>query len=497
MNGERREATEKITDDWLKAGKIERCDGPWSASCFPVLRPGKAPRGVIDFRPMNEQCQEDSYPLPRIDDILVKQGQKHIHSVLDLKDAFHQIPLRKEDRYITGTVTPRGLFQWKVVPMGWKNGVQYCQRNLEVSLRAVDHIASGYVDDILIGSDKEGIDGNSVEQLLLKHDREIRQVLEELRKFKMVASRKKAQFFQRSVNFCGFALKDGNREPLQGRILALEKWELPKTITSLRGFLGFANYYSGYIENFAEIVAPMQEKLKVDKGQGKKGSTVKIKWDVESMKSFDDTKAALCRGLTLQNVRVDQPFILRVDASGKAIGASLEQVPNGHEAKTIDDMLKMKTVPVGFMSRKLTESQLRSWDIRDKECYSIISALEKWAGWIGLQPVVILTDHKALEHWATEVLETTSGISGRRARWHQKLSRFDLTVQYIQGKDNVVADALSRYAYPASQSFADVSWHGSLRDLEQMEAIIALEEKEEKASAWVCVITQCAVPPRV
>ena len=242
---------------------------------------------------------------------------------------------------------------------GVENGVQYCQRNLEVSLRAVDHIASGYVDDILIGSDKNGIDENSGEQLLLKHDREIRQVWEELRKFRMVASRKNAQFLQSSVNFYGFALKDGNRKPLQGRPLALEKWELPNAITSLRGFCGFANYYSRYVENFAEIVAPMQEKLKVDKGRGKKGSTVKIKWDVESMKSFDETKAALCRGLTLQNVRVDQPFVLRVDASGKAIGRSLEQVPNGHEAKTIDDMLKMKTVPVGYRSRKLTESQLR------------------------------------------------------------------------------------------------------------------------------------------
>ena len=78
---------------------------------FPVMRERKAPRGVIDFRPMNEQGQEGSYPLPRIEDILVKQGRKHIHSVLDLKDAFHQIPLLKEDRYITGTVTPRGLFQ--------------------------------------------------------------------------------------------------------------------------------------------------------------------------------------------------------------------------------------------------------------------------------------------------------------------------------------------------------------------------------------------------
>ena len=65
---------------------------------------------------------------------------------------------------------------------------------------------------------------------------------------------------------------------------------------------------------------------------------------------------------------------------------------------------------------------------------------------MGLQPVVILTDHKALEHWATEVLSSPSGISGRRARWHQKLSRFNLTVQYIKGEDNVVADALSRYA---------------------------------------------------
>ena len=92
------------------------------------------------------------------------------------------------------------------------------------------------------------------------------------------------------MNFCWFSLTDGNREPLQGRILALERWELPKTITSLRGFFGFAKYYSGYIENFAEIVAPMQETLEVDKGQGKKGSTVKIKWDVGSMKSFDDTK---------------------------------------------------------------------------------------------------------------------------------------------------------------------------------------------------------------
>ena len=84
----------------------------------------------------------------------------------------------------------------------------------------------------------------------------------------------------------------------------------------------------------------MQDKLKVAPGERKKGSTVKVLWDKESIQSFEDTKRALCQALSLQNVRVDQPFVLRVDASGKAVGAALEQVPNGVEAKTIDDVLK-------------------------------------------------------------------------------------------------------------------------------------------------------------
>ena len=121
----------------------------------------------------------------------------------------------------------------------------------------------------------------------------------------MVASQKKAHFFQKEVNFCGFAFKGGNQEPRKGRIVAVQKCQLPKTVTSLRGFLDFANYYSGYIANFAELVAAMQDKLKVAPGEGKKGSTVKVLWDKESIQSFEDTKMALCQALSLQNVGVE------------------------------------------------------------------------------------------------------------------------------------------------------------------------------------------------
>ena len=66
---------------------------------------------VVDMRHVNQRCVEDSYPLPRIEDLLVQQGGCEIHSALDLNDAFHQIPMEESSRYITYTVTPLGIFQ--------------------------------------------------------------------------------------------------------------------------------------------------------------------------------------------------------------------------------------------------------------------------------------------------------------------------------------------------------------------------------------------------
>ena len=84
-------------------------------------------------------------------------------------------------------------------------------------------------------------------------------------------------------------------------------------------------------------------------------------------------------------------------------------------------------------------------------------------------------------------MDTPSGMTGRRARWHEKLSRFQLTVVYIAGTDNEVADAMSRWAYPASQGYGDISIHGNEEDDEAMEAIIAQEKMEERACSIIQV----------
>jgi hypothetical protein len=182
--------------------------------------------------------------------------------------------------------------------------------------------------------------------------------------------------------------------------------------------------------------------------------------------------------LGLQRVNPDRPFILRVDASGYAVGAVLEQLENSDDMPSEADVKTRKTVPIAFMSRKLAEGQ-RKWVPREQETYAIICALEKWESWIGLQPILVLTDHQALEHWTKEVLNPPSGPVGRRARWHQILSRFDITVGYIPGKDNHLADVMSRWAYPASQASRDISRHGSAQDKLEMKEILLQEKKDE------------------
>ena len=105
-------------------------------------------------------------------------------------------------------------------------------------------------------------------------------------------------------------------------------------------------------------------------------------------------------------------------------------------------------------------------------------ALEKWRNWINLRHVTVLTDHKSLERWYYEELDPPSGPLGRRLRWHQTFSKFNIEVEYVKGKDNEIPDHLSRWAYPASQAYRDISKHGSEKDKEDLKKILEQERRE-------------------
>ena len=196
LNGERREALIELIKESERRGKMEDGIGEWSSPAFVVAKKGSSKwRLVVDYRALNEATAADGYPLPRINDILVQYGRKAIFSVMDLKDAFHQVPLHKDSRPYTCTSTPLGTKQWKVVVMGLKNGVAIFQRVVEYCLREVRDVASPYVDDILTGTDKQ----NTLRDIIDQHDKDLRTVLIKMQVDQVVGDIDKRNFFRPEV----------------------------------------------------------------------------------------------------------------------------------------------------------------------------------------------------------------------------------------------------------------------------------------------------------
>ena len=265
ITGERKEAWDRLTDEVIAAGKVEPGVGPWSSPSFPVPKknPGEY-RLVEDFRAVNENTEDDAHPLPRIDEMVQRQSEYRMWSSLDCKDGYHQMPLKTEHRHITCMSTPKGTYQWRVQVMGLKNAGAQFQRMMEWILRDLD-FADPYIDDIIIGSK-----GSTEDELIANHERDLRAVLDTLAIHQIYVDPRKAHMFMREVEFCGHVLREGRRSPAPGKLRAIQKWEAPKSITQLRGFLGLTNYYSGYVKGYAQLAAPLMDSLKVTRAEGKK-----------------------------------------------------------------------------------------------------------------------------------------------------------------------------------------------------------------------------------
>ena len=102
--------------------------------------------------------------------------------------------------------------------------------------------------------------------------------------------------------------------------------------------------------------------------------------------------------------------------------------------------------------------------------------------------MVVCTDHQSLQSWHKEHVDTPSGPAARRARWHETFAKFDLSVVYVPGKDNTVADCLSRWAYPAGKAWMDISSHGDAEETEEAKRIIEMEKVMEQEGVKCFVV---------
>ena len=99
-------------DQLLKLGIIQPSTSPWSSPVIPVPKKDGSVRLCVDFRWVNEHTLQDTYPLPRVDDLLAQVSAKQFLTTLDLTKGYHQVPLTPETKEKTAFVCHRRKFQY-------------------------------------------------------------------------------------------------------------------------------------------------------------------------------------------------------------------------------------------------------------------------------------------------------------------------------------------------------------------------------------------------
>ncbi|PKI40571.1 hypothetical protein CRG98_039033 [Punica granatum] len=94
--------------------------------------------------------------------------------------------------------------------------------------------------------------------------------------------------------------------------------------------------------------------------------------------------------------------------------------------------------PIAYFSEKLDGAAL-NYPTYDKELYALVRALETWQHYLWPKEFMIHTNHESLKH-----LKGQHKLNKRHARWVEFIETFPYVIRYKQGKENVVADALSR-----------------------------------------------------
>lgn len=371
---------------------------------------------VIDFRKLNEKTISDKYPIPDITETLSNLGGSKYFTTLDLKSGFHQILLSESDREKTAFSVKNGKYEFCRLAFGLKNAPSIFQRAIDDVLR--EHIGKRcfvYVDDVIIFS-------NSEQQHL--HDVEV--VLRSLFDANMRVSPEKSKFFQTEVEYLGFVVSHSGIKTSAQKVETIRNFPEPTTLRGLRSFLGLAGYYRCFIKDYAKITKPLSNILRGEYGRvtASQSKKIKIDFDEEQKNSFNKIKEILAsEDVTLTYPDFRKPFDVTTDASSYAIGAVLSQ-----EGK-----------PITMISRTLSKGE-EHYATNERELLAIVWALKTLRNYLyGVSKLNVFTDHQPLT-FAVSNKNPNSKIK----RWKAFIDEFNAKLIYKPGKENIVADALSR-----------------------------------------------------
>ena len=395
----------------LELGIIQRSSSPYASPLHVAPKPGGSWRPCGDYRRLNCSTEDDRYPVPRIHDFTANLAGKAVFSKVDLVKGFHQVPVSPEDVPKTAVITPFGLFEFVRMPFGLKNAAQSFQRLMDSVLQDLDFVFV-YLDDILVASANHD-----------EHGEHLRTLFDRLQDHGLVIKRDKCRFGVSRIDFLGHTVDHLGIKPLPAKVQAITQFPRPMEVKGLERFLGMVNFYHWCIANAAEILQPLYQAL-----SGGKTRPKVLVWSQDMLKSFDATKDALANATLLYHPVQGAPTALTSDASDTALGAVLEQRIRGVWR------------PLAFFSRQLRKPE-RNYATFDRELLGIHLAIKHFNYFLEGRSFTVFTDHKPIVAALSKAAEPASG---RQARQLAAIAEATTDIRHVSGKDNVVADALSR-----------------------------------------------------
>jgi hypothetical protein len=261
-----------------------------------------------------------------------------------------------------------------------------------------------YIDDILIwGRTKE------------EHDERLKAVRERLEEMKFSVNPKKCHFSQVKVEFLGHMIQDGMLSVDPEKVRAIREMASPTDRKGLKRVIGMLSFVRKFVPEYNELTYPFRGLLK---------ERTAFIWTETEEAAMEKIRRSDLWIKSLALFRPGKPLTLLADASSYGLGAVLLQ----------------EGQPVYYCSRTMTETE-ETWAQIDKEFLAMTWALERLDLFTYGQKVKVLTDHKPLLGLLVKPMDH---CSIRQQRLLGRIMRYDIDVQYVPGKELLLADTLSR-----------------------------------------------------
>ena len=377
--------------------KVNRSE--WAAPTFIIPKKDGSVRFISDFRELNKRIRRKPFPIPKIQDLMMKLEGFQFGTSLDLNMGYYHIELNPDSKKLCTIVLPFGKYEYQRLPMGLCNSPDIFQEKMSELMEGLEFVRA-YIDDLLCITN--GDFGDHLEKLEL--------VFQRLQKAGLKVNAKKSFFGKHELEYLGYWITREGIQPLADKVKAMHAIKEPKNKRELRRFIGIVNYYRDMWIRRSHLLAPLASLT---------SKKAKWRWQNEHRQAFEQIKKVISKETLLAYPNFDKPFVIHTDASHTQLGAVISQ----------------DNRPIAFYSRKLNPAQTR-YTTTERELLSIVETLKEFRNILLGQQIVVHTDHKNLtcKNFNTE----------RVMRWRLLLEEYGPELRYIKGEHNIVADALSR-----------------------------------------------------